>query len=225
MVSVLRNPANCGFSDLDECIGAVLCEHLPNQAPYVVFCSNQVKISELIREKTAESCKFDEFLRACSQEPRLQGLPLTTAYVKPMQRITRYPLLIKRILELTADSHPDLPNLKEALLKAEDLCRKVNERVRQTENLERFEWLQTHVALEEFSEKIKFNSTTNFLGARTLLYSGTLFKVPFAISFQRPIHSSHVTLKFLIIPKKEIFFQKKPAVTICERSSKIFFFF
>ncbi|OWA51218.1 Intersectin-1 [Hypsibius exemplaris] len=178
LLSVLHDPRAADYGPLSDSIGAILCAHLPSQTPYVTFCSNQVKISELIREKTAENSRFDSVLRACSQEVRLQGLPLTTAYVKPMQRITRYPLLIKRILDLTpATGHADYGNLKEALGKAEELCRKVNERVRDTENSERFLWLQQHVQLEEFAEKIKFDSATNFMGQRALLYCGSLFKV------------------------------------------------
>ena len=38
-----------------------------------------------------------EFEQRCMQDSRTGGLPLSSFLLKPMQRITRYPLLIKRV--------------------------------------------------------------------------------------------------------------------------------
>ncbi|GAU94971.1 hypothetical protein RvY_06665 [Ramazzottius varieornatus] len=181
-------------SEVFDQTGSILQDNLPDAAPYIAFCCNQVKICELIREKTSNSPQFAEVIRQCSQNSRLQGLPLTAAYVKPMQRITRYPLLIKRIIESTTPSFHDYSYLQTALNLAENLCQSVNEKVRDCENRERVEWLGTHVALDSYSDKIKLTPTmaslntdkhkqadvtsqTNHMGNRVLLYQGSLFKV------------------------------------------------
>lgn len=107
-----------------------------------------------------------------------------------MQRITRYPLLIKnvcgkcslyvylqyypstsffpeihclsqcpflsasvhvrvgQILEHTPEGHADRGPLREALERAEELCSQVNEGVREKENSDRLEWIQSHVQCE-----------------------------------------------------------------------------
>ena len=52
----------------------------------------------------------------------------------------------------------------------------VNEAVRQKENTEQLEWLQTHVQFT-LDERLVFNSQTNFMGPRKLLHHGRLFKV------------------------------------------------
>lgn len=68
----------------------------------------------------------------------------------------------------------DRLNLEEALSKANELCNQVNEGVREKENSDKLEWIQTHVRWD--SQKMTFNSATNCLGARKYLYSGTLYK-------------------------------------------------
>lgn len=136
-------------------------------------------------------------------------MPLSSFLLKPMQRITRYPLLIKsvstlsdilyenafdfglcskrkkslissrgfleecgelfpvltsifvlvpphfvlhQILENTPENHPDHSNLKLALERAEELCSQVNEGVREKENSDRLEWIQSHVQCEGLAE-------------------------------------------------------------------------
>ncbi|KAA8578844.1 hypothetical protein FQN60_000053, partial [Etheostoma spectabile] len=83
-----------------------------------------------------------------AMDPRCKGMPLSSFLLKPMQRVTRYPLIIKNILENTPESHPDNSHLKAALEKAEELC----------------------------SQQLVFNSVTNCLGPRKFLHSGKLFK-------------------------------------------------
>lgn len=52
----------------------------------------------------------------------------------------------------------------------------MNEGVREKENSDRLEWLQTHVNSEGLSERLIFNSLTNSLGSRKFLHYGSLSK-------------------------------------------------
>lgn len=52
----------------------------------------------------------------------------------------------------------------------------MNEGVREKENSDRLEWLQTHVNSEGLSERLVFNSLTNSLGSRKFLHYGSLSK-------------------------------------------------
>lgn len=168
----------CTAGNMVETVGDILCHHLPTMSPYyTTFCGNQVQMGEIIREKTKSNSVFAEVLRSCSQDSRMKGLPLSAAYVKPMQRITKYPLLIKHILAVTPDNHPDFPRLRDALRESEFLCARVNEGVRATENTERLDWIQKHVVMEGFPERLSFGSETNSMGPRMILYAGTLVKI------------------------------------------------
>ena len=79
-------------------------------------------------------------------------------------------------MDYTPSGDLDHEDLDKALHHAETLCSSVNEGVRQKENTEHLEWLQTHVHFT-LDENLIFNSHTNFLGSRKLLHWGKLFKV------------------------------------------------
>uniref|UniRef100_A0AAX7V631 Intersectin-1 n=1 Tax=Astatotilapia calliptera TaxID=8154 RepID=A0AAX7V631_ASTCA len=157
-------------------IGDILTNQLPHMQPYIRFCSCQLNGATLIQQKTDDNPEIKDFLKRLAMDPRCKGMPLSSFLLKPMQRVTRYPLIIKNILENTPESHPDHSHLKAALEKAEELCSQVNEGVREKENSDRLEWIQAHVQCEGLSEQLVFNSVTNCLGPRKFLHSGKLFK-------------------------------------------------
>ncbi|XP_074245420.1 intersectin-1 isoform X6 [Saimiri boliviensis] len=157
-------------------IGDILSAQLPHMQPYIRFCSRQLNGAALIQQKTDEAPDFKEFVKRLAMDPRCKGMPLSSFILKPMQRVTRYPLIIKNILENTPENHPDHSHLKHALEKAEELCSQVNEGVREKENSDRLEWIQAHVQCEGLSEQLVFNSVTNCLGPRKFLHSGKLYK-------------------------------------------------
>ncbi|XP_039567810.1 intersectin-1 isoform X2 [Passer montanus] len=157
-------------------IGDILTAQLPHMQPYIRFCSCQLNGAALIQQKTDEVPDFKEFVKRLAMDPRCKGMPLSSFLLKPMQRVTRYPLIIKNIIENTPENHPDHSHLKHALEKAEELCSQVNEGVREKENSDRLEWIQAHVQCEGLSEQLVFNSVTNCLGPRKFLHSGKLYK-------------------------------------------------
>uniref|UniRef100_A0A8C6X8F3 Intersectin 2 n=1 Tax=Naja naja TaxID=35670 RepID=A0A8C6X8F3_NAJNA len=159
-----------------QMIGDILAAQLSHMQAYIRFCSCQLNGAALLQQKTDEEPEFKEFLKKLASDSRCKGMPLSSFLLKPMQRITRYPLLIKSILENTPETHPDHNNLKQALERAEELCSQVNEGVREKENSDRLEWIQSHVQCEGLVEQLVFNSLTNCLGPRKLLHSGKLYK-------------------------------------------------
>ncbi|XP_068953446.1 intersectin-2 isoform X3 [Petaurus breviceps papuanus] len=159
-----------------QMVGDIVAAELSHMQAYIRFCSCQLNGAALLQQKTDEDADFKEFLKRLARDPRCQGMPLSSFLLKPMQRITRYPLLIKNILENTPESHVDHSSLKLALGRAEELCSQVNEGVREKENSDRLEWIQAHVQCEGLAEQLVFNSLTNCLGPRKLLHSGRLYK-------------------------------------------------
>ncbi|XP_067448433.1 intersectin-2b isoform X2 [Thunnus thynnus] len=160
-----------------QMIGDVLARELSHMQPYIRFCSCQINGATLLQTRTDNEQDFKEFLKKIATDYRCKGMPLSSFLLKPMQRITRYPLHIKNILECTAEGHPDRGPLKEALERAEELCQQVNEGVREQENSDRLDWIQNHVQCDGAAEHLVFNSLTNCLGPRKLLHSGKMYKV------------------------------------------------
>ncbi|XP_071543654.1 intersectin-1-like isoform X12 [Panulirus ornatus] len=157
-------------------IGDVLCQQIGQLTPYLRFCSIQIRGATLLGEKCSAGGPWADLVKQCQEHPAVQGLTLTFFMLKPMQRITRYPLLIKQLLKYTPEGHPDYHNTQEALTASETLCAQVNEAVSQRDNTDKLEWMQGHVTCEGLQERLVFNSLTNTLGPRKLLHTGVLHK-------------------------------------------------
>ncbi|XP_077147626.1 intersectin-2 isoform X3 [Ranitomeya variabilis] len=159
-----------------EMIGDILVTELSHMQAYIRFCSCQLNGAALLQSKTDEGPEFKDFLKRLATDPRCKGMPLSSFLLKPMQRITRYPLILKNILENTPEHHRDHSHLREALERSEELCSQVNEGVREKENSDKLEWLQAHVQCDGLTEQVTFNSLTNCLGPRKILHSGKVYK-------------------------------------------------
>ncbi|CAJ0926194.1 unnamed protein product [Ranitomeya imitator] len=159
-----------------EMIGDILVTELSHMQAYIRFCSCQLNGAALLQSKTDEGPEFKDFLKRLATDPRCKGMPLSSFLLKPMQRITRYPLILKNILENTPEHHRDHSHLREALERSEELCSQVNEGVREKENSDRLEWMQAHVQCDGLTEQVTFNSLTNCLGPRKILHSGKMYK-------------------------------------------------
>ncbi|XP_048477128.1 intersectin-2-like [Rhincodon typus] len=135
-----------------QMIGDILATELSHMQAYIRFCSCQLNGAAILQHKTDEEPDFKDYLKKLASDPRCKGMPLSSFLLKPMQRITRYPLIIKNILENTPEIHADHNHLKLALERAEELCSQVNEGVREKENSDRLEWIQSHVQCDGLAE-------------------------------------------------------------------------
>ncbi|MGH0151225.1 UNVERIFIED_CONTAM: hypothetical protein FKN15_042703 [Acipenser sinensis] len=177
LLKALRERKKMGGEKMPvQMIGDILAAELSHMQAYIRFCSCQLNGAAILQEKTDEQPEFKDFLKRLATDPGCKGMPFSSFLLKPMQRITRYPLIIKNILENTSETYPDYTHLKQALERAEELCSQVNEGVRKKENSDRLEWIQTHIQCDELTEQLIFNSLTNCLGPRKLLHSGKLYK-------------------------------------------------
>ena len=78
-------------------IGDVLQEHIPKLTPHIRWCSCQLTACTLLQSKSLDP-SFREYEQACLKDPRTKGLPLSSFLLKPMQRVTKYPLLIGKVI-------------------------------------------------------------------------------------------------------------------------------
>ncbi|XP_045225631.2 intersectin-2 isoform X4 [Macaca fascicularis] len=78
-----------------QMVGDILAAELSHMQAYIRFCSCQLNGAALLQQKTDEDTDFKEFLKKLASDPRCKGMPLSSFLLKPMQRITRYPLLIR----------------------------------------------------------------------------------------------------------------------------------
>merc|ERR1719342_1484881 len=96
-------------------IGDILCENFPGMTAYIRFCSSQMSAAALLQNLVESKPEVDSLLRQCQAHARVQGMPLSFYLLKPVKRVTEYPLLVEKLLRCTPDNHPDYIYTKEAL--------------------------------------------------------------------------------------------------------------
>ena len=78
-------------------------------------------------------------------DPRCACLDLASFLLEPVQRLARYPLLLKQILHYTEKGHWDRPATLQAVLASEELLQSVNESVRRHESTARLQYIQSRL--------------------------------------------------------------------------------
>jgi len=90
-----------------------------------------------------------------------------------MQRITRYPLLLRQILHHT-DSDGERGDLESSILAAESILDSINESIRENEGAERLAVLSQDLYIGQ--GRLDLTAPTRFLGRRRLIREGELTK-------------------------------------------------
>lgn len=137
---------------------------------YDEFCSNHEKAQRLLLElnkmRTVRTFLLGCMLLAGRKNP---DVPLEGYLVAPIQRICKYPLLLKELMKRTPKRHSDYSAVLEALQAMKTVCSTINEAKRQMEKLEILEEWQSHIEGWEGS---------NITDACTeILMQGTLLKI------------------------------------------------
>lgn len=115
---------------------------------YTAYCANQPKAMEVL-DALGRNPQFKAFTDKCMLDPECRGLTLFSFLIKPIQRICKYPLLLRDLLKVTPEDHEDHDNLVAALGKIEEVVTYVNERKRLAENLQKILDVQKQIESTE----------------------------------------------------------------------------
>lgn len=104
------------------------------EAVYVPYCSqHDTAISTLASIKRANPNQFQAFLDECKSKMGSK-LEIQDFLIKPVQRICKYPLLLKELVKSTPAGTLEYVELVEALEKIKQLVGIINEKKKQAEN-------------------------------------------------------------------------------------------
>lgn len=116
-------------------IGDVLERHMPAMSVYLPYCVNQQSASEILEAERKRDTRVDiHLMNLRSNHPAARGLDLSHFLLVPMQRLTRYPLLLGQILRYTPEDHADYTRVKAAKETSESILAKTNEAIRENED-------------------------------------------------------------------------------------------
>uniref|UniRef100_A0A8I3PSP6 Phosphatidylinositol 3,4,5-trisphosphate-dependent Rac exchanger 1 protein n=1 Tax=Canis lupus familiaris TaxID=9615 RepID=A0A8I3PSP6_CANLF len=138
---------------------------------YEEYCSNHEKALRLLVELN-KIPTVRAFLLSCMLlgGRKTTDIPLEGYLLSPIQRICKYPLLLKELAKRTPGKHPDHPAVQSALQAMKTVCSNINETKRQMEKLEALEQLQSHI--EGWEVCLGLTGARGMHSCRCALWSG-----------------------------------------------------
>ncbi|XP_054461475.1 rho guanine nucleotide exchange factor 1a isoform X3 [Anoplopoma fimbria] len=163
-------------------LGDILLEQFSGQCAdemrktYAEFCSRHLKAVKLYKELLARDKKFQCFIRRVSRGPLLRCHGFQECILLVTQRISKYPVLVHRILENTTDDDEEFSSLAQALSMVRELLSSIDQ---QMEDLEKTQRLQEIQAKLDPRAEARVRDGGLFkpgeLFRRRLVHDGTLF--------------------------------------------------
>lgn len=154
-------------------IGDILKNNISHMGVYMEYCINQsyaIKVLQSLREGNPELASTLQRLR---DEPIVRNLDLSSYLLVPMQRITRYPLLIKQVLHYS-EVEEERRQVEAALEMSEKILSHINETIREQEGRERLKTISRDLWIGE--GRLDLTAPTRTMGMRKLLREGILVK-------------------------------------------------
>uniref|UniRef100_A0A8C7FS55 Rho/Rac guanine nucleotide exchange factor 2 n=1 Tax=Oncorhynchus kisutch TaxID=8019 RepID=A0A8C7FS55_ONCKI len=162
-------------------LGDILTEQFSGQCAdemrkaYAEFCSRHPKAVKLYKELLARDKRFQHFIRRVSRGPLLRRHGIQECILLVTQRITKYPVLIQRILDNTKGSEEEAQSLAQSLTLIRDMLSSVDQQVAELERTQRLQEIRARLDPRAQAE---VRGGGVFRGGellrRTLLHEGTL---------------------------------------------------
>jgi len=154
-------------------IGDILKQNMPDTGVYVEYCVNQANAIKVLQSLRESNIDVSARLQRLRDDPGARNLDLSSYLLVPMQRITRYPLLIRQILHYT-EATEDRKQIEHALEIAEKVLDHINETIREQEGRERLKAISKDLWVGQ--GRLDLTAPTRHMGARKLLKEGLLMK-------------------------------------------------
>lgn len=118
-------------------IGEAFLQLAPYLKLYSTYANNFEKAIDLLQEWTHKTSAFVKFLRDTERKEQCRSLTLHSLLITPIQRVPRYKLLLKQLLDHTPKNHQDYEKLKDALHNISEVTQGINEYIREHENFQK----------------------------------------------------------------------------------------
>ncbi|KAJ8290041.1 hypothetical protein GJAV_G00008070 [Gymnothorax javanicus] len=112
---------------------------------YAEFCSRHLKAVKLYKELLARDKRFQYFIRRVSRGPLLRRHGIQECILLVTQRITKYPVLIQRILDNTKGNEEEASALSQALVQIRELISSVDQQVLELERTQRLQEIRARL--------------------------------------------------------------------------------
>jgi len=147
-------------------IGDVFRKLIPFLKMYTTYTVGFDNILNVLSECEKNS-NYNSFIQKCTEDPRTKKLDLRSYLIQPVQRITRYHMLLEEVLKHTDPSHPDYTDLQTSYSSMKKVTHDANDAIKQSENRQKVFEIQ----------KMFVGDVTLVAAHREYIYDGILTKV------------------------------------------------
>ena len=117
----------------DPRIGDVFTELSAFFKMYMQYCANYPLAVKHYERLVKENKKFAAFMKKCEGDKDCKGLLFGSWVIKPVQRLCKYPLLLRELKAQSPEGHPDHDSILAAKAKIDEVVDVVNEGKRTAE--------------------------------------------------------------------------------------------
>ncbi|XP_042354205.1 rho guanine nucleotide exchange factor 18a [Plectropomus leopardus] len=171
---------------------------------YSVFCSHQTEAISFYKEQLQNNKKLQALMRKIGQLPLVRRLGIPECFLLVTQRITKYPVLVERIIQNTEADTDEHKSLVQGLTLIRDTISQVNAQVSEYEKVARLR--EIGLRLEPKSQgRLKDGRVLRredlLQGNKTLLHEGTVtWKTS---GRQKDIHAVLLSDVLLLLQEKD----------------------
>eukprot|EP01080_Neovahlkampfia_damariscottae_P003086 gene3086-5256_t len=129
-------------------LGGTFLEKIPTLVVHITYCNKFNESMEKIKDLLKTNPEFEKFLNETRKETQ-GGLDLKSLLIQPIQRLPRYSLLLRDLIEQTNEKHVDYADLVTAKNKLDKIVETINE------NKKKYETANTMLRLNEFTADLQ----------------------------------------------------------------------
>ncbi|XP_019378134.1 PREDICTED: uncharacterized protein LOC109301426 [Gavialis gangeticus] len=139
-LEILQEEIDQAFDQGDDdlmtvCIGEVFLEFVNMLPAFQTYCLQQSSSVNMLNTLEKEKELLRIFLNVSQNDnTALRRMNLRSFLMAPLQRVTKYPLLLSRIIKATIEYHPDHSSLREAKCRIESHLEHINMKTKQEGN-------------------------------------------------------------------------------------------
>lgn len=190
---------------------------------YGLFCGHYSEGVTFYKEQLQSNKKLQILMRKIGQLPLVRRLGIPECFLLVTQRITKYPILVERIIQNTEADTEELRSLVQALELLKDAISQVNDQVREYENAARLREISLRLepkSVGRLKDGKLFRREELIQGNRTLLHEGAVTWK--SAVRQKDIHAVLLSDVILLLQEKDQKFvfaavENKPAVISLQR--------
>ncbi|ORY14856.1 Dbl homology domain-containing protein [Neocallimastix californiae] len=170
--SLLNRLENAQVNNYVDCVGFIFKEH--SFECYTDYCKSLNVSLKYLQSLREEKKHLKNFLKDQMSNPECRQLDLSSFLLEPMQRITRYALLLKQILHYTSTSHRDHNDVLQALRAMEERVERINVTTTEFEYQEKVNSILRNVDFHK--KKVDLTSPPRYVKSRKFVLEGPLSK-------------------------------------------------